>query len=60
MEFVIHKIDSTFIYGENDIPKIRKDEIKKVEIPKPKVKLFSQNYLIVGLILTMLSMMFAP
>ena len=58
--FVIYKIDSTFIYGESDSPKIRKDEIKKVELPESKMQKFSRHYLVGGIILTLLSMMFAP
>ena len=60
IEFEIYKDDSTFIYGENDNPKIRKDEIIKIEVPLTKVQKFSYHYIVGGLILTLLSMMFAP
>ena len=60
IEFAIYKSDSTFIYGENDNPKIRKDEITKIEVPETKMQKFSRHYIVGGLILTFLSMMFAP
>ena len=60
IEFAIYKSDSTFIYGENDNPKIRKDEITKIEVPETKMQKFSRHYIVGGLILTFFSMMFAP
>jgi hypothetical protein len=34
--FVIDRIDSEYIYGENDSPKIRKDEIRTLEFSSDK------------------------
>ena len=60
IEFAIYKSDSIYIYGENDTPKIRKDEIIKIEVPETKLQTFSRHYIVGGLILTFLSMLFAP
>lgn len=60
VEFAIQKADSTFIYGENDNPKIRIDEVIKIEVPETKTQRFGRHYLVGGLILTILSMLFAP
>ena len=60
VEFAIQKADSTFIYGENDNPKIRKDEVAKIEVPETKAQRSGRHYLVSGLILTFLSMLFAP
>jgi len=60
VEFAIQKADSIFLYGENDNPKIRRDEVAKIEVPETKVQKFSRHYLVGGLILMFLSMMFAP
>jgi hypothetical protein len=48
-EFVIDRIDSEYIYGESDSPKIRKDEIRILEFSSRKP---GKNFLyVIGFIL---------